>query len=160
VETNNNELVTQLISEGYQLVGSRYYFTGMPGFEPHDYDFLKVIDKSDVFKHYAHTHYNGCCVDQIVKCPVEELLNWISVHNPMYCASLMIPEVAEKLGIDFNKHRELLKPLVNQLVGTKWEYHKIIYDSYVENGATYLTDKQRQIAFNSYRETRKKNKKK
>lgn len=162
METIDNELVAQLISEGYRIVGSQYFFKGMPDFNPHDYDFHKIVSEEyasnhdPAFHYHYHSHHDGCCVNMTVERPVDEMLNWIIGHDIMVGSIFLIPEVAEQVGFDFAKDHEKLIPVIEYLDSKqKWGYYKIIYEAYVENGSMTLTDEQRQRAYESYLESRK-----
>lgn len=55
---------------------------------------------------------------------------------------------AEFLGFTL-EHLKKLEPVVQRL-DPKHEYEKIIYYSYIKNGGFYLTDEQRDEAYNVY----------
>ena len=151
-----SEYAQMLRQDGYVLVGSRYFFEGMPDFNPHDYDFAKIADEKETGgRLYRHVHQNGCCVNLLTKSHVTRILDYARANKEdMIVCSLFVPELASLMEFDFMSMHRLIKPFVDRLRCTKWAYYGIIYDAYLTNGATYLTDKQRQTAFEVYKEAR------
>ena len=151
------QLVQKLYQEGYHLVGSRYFFSGRPCFQPHDWDFTKVFRPGEIDINYcSHEHVDNVCINKIVARNPAELLNHMFECNIRAEAvgSFLNPEVAREIGFDFNKQHNLLVPFINRLRYTRWRYVSIVFDSFVENGDIYLTLDQLQKAYESYLETR------
>ena len=149
-----SEYAQMLRQNGYVLVGSRYFFEGMPDFHPHDYDFVKVHAPGSTPISY-HDHKNGCCINDLASGTIMDLLNYSrSADNDLIVCALFVPEIARQLGFKFLEMYEWLTPFVDRLRCTKWAYYGIIYDAYLTNGAMYLTDKQRQAAFEAYKKSK------
>lgn len=148
------QYVNQLMKDGYILVGSRAFFSGIPGFNPHDYDFVKFVNPNKEFKFLKHEHINGVCVNQIVKMPIEQLMNYVdNMKSPFITGFYLVPEAAESYGIDWNRDRHLFENH-NKLFKGKHEYIRAIYDMYVQNGKMELTKEQLNYAYRLYRNFR------
>ena len=72
----------------------------------------------------------------------------------MRAGKFLVPEFAEFIGLtiedlksmsDLFRHFDLFH-----------QYEEVIYDFYIENNGFFLTDEQREIAYNKYREYKKK----
>ena len=70
----------------------------------------------------------------------------------MVIGKFLIPEICEELHFTI-EHLKQLEPLINRL-DDRHIYEKIIYDSYLENNAFYLTQEQRDLAYKIYKESR------
>ena len=69
------KLVNELKEKNYTLVGSRYFFTGIEGFTPHDYDFVKIVDKvKKTKKKSLHKHVDGVCIINVQKMDPKEFI--------------------------------------------------------------------------------------
>jgi hypothetical protein len=145
------KLVNELKEKNYTLVGSRYFFTGIEGFTPHDYDFIKIVDKIKIEgKQYIHTHIFGVCVNNIERMNVEELIKYSkNNNNPFIVVSLLIPELCEEIGCNFFNYHKLILPLLKKLP-KRYSYYIVIYNSYLKNGKMKLTNEQRQQAYLQY----------
>jgi hypothetical protein len=144
------KLVNELKEKNYTLVGSRYFFTGIEGFTPHDYDFVKIVDKVKVIgKRDIHTHTNGVCVNNIEKMDVEEFIKYSRSNNPFLGCSLLIPELCDEIGCNFFNYSEHILSLLKKL-SKKYSYYIVIYNSYLKNGKMKLTNEQRQQAYLQY----------
>ena len=128
------------------LIGSRAFFDGIPGFMPHDTDYLSFSDEDGRYPH----HERGVQVFRIVHKEREEILAWLMKHR-MLQGALFVPEVAKMLKLTIDD----ILPLRSSFRG-KWRYYQVIYDAYVENNAFVLNDKQRAEAYRVYKEERDK----
>lgn len=144
------KLVNELKEKNYMLVGSRYFFTGIEGFTPHDYDFLKIVDKIKIIgKRYMHTHIDGVCVNNVENMSAEEIIKYARSNNPFLGCTLLIPEFCDEIGCNFFNHHEDILPLIKKLP-KKYSYYIVIYNSYLKNGKMKLTNEQRQQAYLQY----------
>ena len=71
----------------------------------------------------------------------------------MVAGKYLIPEFCQEIGFTINDLPKI-KPMIDRL-DIKHHYEKIIYDSYIENGAFILTDEQRDKAYQSYKQSRR-----
>ena len=67
---------------------------------------------------------------------------------PMEIGKFLVPEIAEFLGFTI-EHLKQLAPVVDRL-DEKHKYERVIYNAYLENGAFYLTNEQRNEAYEEY----------
>ena len=71
---------------------------------------------------------------------------------PMEVGKFLVPEVAEYLGFTIEDLKRL-EPVFERM-DERHNYERIIFRSYLENGAFYLTDEQRDEAFQEYKRRR------
>lgn len=146
-------LVRKLQRSGYTLVGSRSFFTSIPGFNPSDYDFVKVVPKNTRFGYIKHCHVCGICINEVVKRNFKEYLAYLSAHSemmtPMCICSLFHPNIAKEMDFNFIRDHSYLDSFIERL-SNKHQYYRVIYDAYLENGGCFLTDKQREKAYQVY----------
>lgn len=144
------KLVNELKEKNYILAGSRYFFTGIEGFTPNDYDFVKIVDKIKVpGKKYLHTHIDGVCINNIKKMRPEEFIEYAKINAPFLVCAILIPSICEEIGFNFFRDHKELIPLLKRLPN-KYSYYMIIYNSYLKNGKMKLTNEQRQQAYLQY----------
>lgn len=135
------------------LVGSRYFFAGYPGFVGKDTDEVEIIDTNE-FNNMRQITGQGKCLFQLKrKDSVDDYIRY-ALGSPlgMVLGKFLVPEFCEKIGFTVNDLPKL-KPLIKRL-DDKHKYEKIIYESYIKNGAFTLTDSQRDEAYLSYKESR------
>lgn len=70
----------------------------------------------------------------------------------MQLGKFLAPEFCELIGLNLS-HLTQLGPLTNRL-DPKHQYEKVIFDSYISNGAYTLTDAQRLQAYEVYKSSR------
>lgn len=144
------KLVNELKEKNYTLVGSRYFFTGIEGFTPHDYDFVKIVDKIKVpGKKYLHTHVDGVCINNIQKMEPKEYIKYAKINSPFLVCAILIPSICEEIGFNFFRDHKEIVPLLKRL-SNRYSYYVVIYNSYLKNGKMKLTNKQRQEAYLQY----------
>lgn len=136
------------------LIGSRYFFSCYDDFVSKDIDELEIIE-TDEFKQVRQFSKPGRCLFQFRRHDTkEEYVEWaLKSTLGMVVGKFLIPEFCSEIGFTIE---DLLKlaPLIDKL-DEKHIYEKIIYDSYIKNGAFYLTEEQRKLAYDSYKEGRK-----
>lgn len=144
------KLVNELKEKNYTLVGSRYFFTGIEGFTPHDYDFVKIVDKVKIpGKKSLHKHIDGVCVNNIQKMSPEEFIKYAKINSHLLVCSILIPSICEEIGFNFFRDHKEIVPLLKRLP-KKYSYYTVIYNSYLKNGKMKLTNEQRQQAYLQY----------
>lgn len=143
------------------IAGSFYFFKDMPGYELHDVDYIVISDEMFLDYHHVYMIDGGIGKDYFYwkKNTPEWHVNSL-LDNKAFAldiARVLIPAVAKELAFTI-EHLKQVKPVLDKLeeqVGPKYNYYKIIYDSYIENNDFILTDEQRLLAYNSYKEARK-----
>ena len=131
------------------LVGSNVFFKDIEGFTSKDTDILEFVDNPTDFKNVRQFKFQDKCVFQWRKMPIDELIDiTVSRNFPMELGKFLVPEFIKefKLSIDDLKR---LEPIICKL-DDKHKYEEVIYNSYIENNAFYLTDKQLKNAYEIY----------
>lgn len=131
------------------LVGSNVFFKDIEGFTSKDIDILEFVDNPTDFKNVRQFKFPNKCVFQWRKMPIDELIDiTVSRNFPMELGKFLVPEFIKefKLSIDDLKR---LEPIICKL-DDKHKYEEVIYNSYIENNAFYLTDKQLKNAYEIY----------
>lgn len=135
------------------LIGSKAFFDGLEGFEPHDNDTIEIIETEE-FEHIRQRKFQGDCYFHLRKKPsAQDYIQWDVKHNVgMAVGKYLVPQFAEEINLSFEELK-LLQPLIDRL-DAKHDYERIIYESYLSNGDFTLTEQQRLEAYNSYRTSR------
>lgn len=138
------------------LIGSQYFFSCYDDFSSKDIDELIIID-TDEFKQMRQITGQGRCFFQLRRHDtVQEYIDWaLQSKVGMVIGKFLIPEFVAQIGMNIEDLKQLA-PLVDRL-DDKHKYEKIIYDYYILNNDFYLTDEQRLVAYESYKESRKEN---
>ena len=135
------------------LVGSQYFFAQYPYFKSKDIDEVEIIETNE-FQHLKQISRKGSCLfimrQQQNK---DDYINWaLKSKAGMVLGKFLVPEFCQE--IDFTiKDLPKLAPLLARL-DRRHQYERIIYNSYLSNGAFYLTEEQRDAAYASYCESR------
>lgn len=135
------------------LMGSQYFFSCYEDFNSKDIDEIEIIETND-FKYIRQLTGKGRCLFQLKKLNnVNDYIEYALQSNVgMVIGKFLIPEFCEAIGFTINDLPKV-KTLVNKL-DDKHKYEEIIYNSYIENNSFTLTDKQRENAYKSYKESR------
>jgi hypothetical protein len=137
-------------------VGSRYFFTECPGYDPKDSDELWILPEPLFGRNTSFLIKNVKKRKDIILYPPfskEEFISHdLQKNDRMKFGKYIIPEFAEYIGLTI-KDLIGLKPLVSRL-DEQHMYQRVIYDAYLENGEFFLTDVQRTKAYESYIESR------
>ena len=131
------------------LVGSNVFFKDIEGFTSKDVDILEFVDNPTDFKNVRQFKFPDKCVFQWRKMSIDELIDMtVSRNFPMEIGKFLVPEFIKefKLSIDDLKR---LEPIISKL-DDRHKYEEVIYNSYIENNAFYLTIKQLKKAYETY----------
>lgn len=135
------------------VVGSKAFFTGIEGFQPHDNDILLFEENPKDYKDQSQVRLKGNCYFRWRRMGKDELIEY---HKPcrvgLFLGKFLVPEFAKEIGMTTEdlKRLDFLVDCLDERHG----YEKIIYDSYIENGDFYLTDEQRNRAYEEYKRER------
>lgn len=138
-------------------VGSQAFFEGMPGFQPRDLDEVEFEDEPRLYRNVMQFRKKDGtrCLFKWRRMTADEFIDYtLKSKLPMEIGKFLIPEIAEYLGITLD-HLKRLKPVAERL-DERHAYERIILESYLENGALYLTDEQRRTAYGEYKRARNK----
>ena len=135
------------------LIGSNYFFSHYNDFNSKDVDEIEIIETKD-FSHVRQITGRGRCLFQLKKqASKDSYIDWALKSNlGMVVGKFLVPEFCNEIGFTIEDLPKLA-PLINKL-DNKHKYEKIIYDSYIENGAFILTNDQRDRAYKHYKENR------
>ena len=136
------------------LIGSQYFFSGYEDFQSKDIDEIQIID-TDEFLQIRQITGQGKCLFQMKRHSSKEAyIDWaLQSQLGMVIGKFLVPEFCEAIGFTTNDLPKL-KPLIDKL-DDKHKYEEIIFNSYIENKAFTLTKEQRDLAYQSYKETRR-----
>lgn len=138
-------------------VGSQAFFSRYPDFIPGDIDEVEFEEQPKLYKNVMQFRKmdKSRCLFKWRKMSADEFVEY-TLHSklPMELGKFLVPEVTEYLGFTI-EHLKRLKPVAERL-DEKHRYEKIIYDSYVDNNGFYLTDVQREEAYEEYKSARAK----
>jgi hypothetical protein len=134
-------------------IGSNYFFKGIEGFKSKDEDWLEIADNPIDFKISYQLTGKGKCHFKWKRMSPEEFIRHTLKRNfPMEIGKFLIPQFNDEIGFTID-HLKQLENLSNEL-DDKHKYEKIIFDSYLENNAFYLTGDQLLKAFEEYKKYR------
>lgn len=135
-------------------VGSRAFFSNYEDFTPHDTDILLLEDNPIDYKYCSQLRIKGNCYFRWKRMAKEEL---IALHDEnvsgILLGKFLVPDFAKEIDLTI-EDLKCLSHLLEKL-DEKHTYEKIIFNSYLENGDFYLTDEQRNRAYEEYKKTRK-----
>lgn len=136
------------------LIGSRYFFSSYPDFQSKDIDELEIVD-TDEFQQIKHLSGQGRCLFVLKRHEDKnEYIDWaLGSSLGMVIGKFLVPEFCQEIGFTIEDLPKLA-PLLDRL-GDRHQYERIIYESYLQNGAFYLTEQQRYVAYLSYLASRK-----
>lgn len=131
------------------LVGSCYFFSQYSNFQSKDIDELEIIDTTE-FQQMKQISGQGRCRFILKRHNNKnEYIDWaLQSYAGMVIGKFLIPEFCEEIGLTISDLPKLA-PLLDKL-DDKHQYERIIYESYLENQAFYLTEAQRDQAYASY----------
>lgn len=131
------------------LVGSTYFFNKIDGFSSKDIDYLELVDNPTNFKYSYQLTGRGKCYFKWRRISPEEFVEiTLKYKTPMLVGKFLVPEFNEEIGFTI-EHLKMLQPLIDNM-DEKHLYEKIIYNSYIENDAFYLTNEQLMMAYKEY----------
>lgn len=127
-------------------VGSSYFFG-----EGHDIDEVEFEEEPRLYRNVMQFRKNDRtrCLFKWRKMSPDEFVEYtLNSKLPMEIGKFLVPEVVDYLGFTLD-HLKQLAPVVEKL-DKKHSYEKIIFDSYIENNGFYLTQEQRDRAYQEY----------
>ena len=135
------------------LMGSTYFFSCYDDFHGGDIDEIEIIE-TNAFNYVRQLTGRGKCLFQLKKQnSKDDYIDYaLQSTTGMIVGKFLIPEFCEEIGMTI-EDLPRLKPLIDYL-DNKHKYEEIIFNSYIQNGAFFLTDEQRRAAYDSYKESR------
>ena len=138
------------------LVGSDVFFAGMPGFHdnhpditsrvyiddnPTDYEIEKDYMEDNIHK----IRWRNMSKEDIIKFHMD-------CYKGRYLGKFLVPEYAETIGLTIDDLKKLKH--LSEWLDYRHTYEKIIYDSYIENNGFFLTEEQKNKAYEDYKRAR------
>lgn len=141
---------------GRMLMGSRYFFSQYPDFNSKDIDEIEIVT-TNRFQYMSHLRGKESCLFSLRKlsCAQDYIDYALTSNLGMVVGKFLIPEFVHEIGMSIEDLPQL-QPLID-ILDAKHMYEKIIFDSYIKNGDFFLTDTQRDLAYASYKNSRKTN---
>lgn len=136
------------------LIGSQYFFSCYEEFNSKDIDELQIIETTEFAQMRQITGQGKCLFQMKRHKSKEEYIDWaLQSQLGMVVGKFLVPEFCLEIGFTI-KDLPQLKPLIDKL-DDKHKYEEIIFNSYIENGDFVLKNEQRDLAYQSYKETRR-----
>lgn len=136
-------------------MGSQAFFSEYPDFEPSDIDEIEFEEKPRMYRNFLQIRAKNKkrCYFKWRKMSADEFVEYTLNSNvPMELGKFLVPEIAEHLGFTI-EHLQRLLPVAERL-DSKHQYERIIYDAYIANQGFYLTQEQRDKAYEEYKKER------
>lgn len=133
--------------------GSSVFFEGYQDYSPGDIDEIQIMDDLPAGDNVFHI-FNGKMDYLLIREMDKEgyIRDVLQSGVPMRAGKFLIPGFARYIGMTIYDLKRL-EPIFNQM-DQKHTYERIIYASYLDNNGFYLTDGQRQRAYEEYKRTR------
>lgn len=143
------------------LIGSRSWFEGKEGFNPHDIDYISFVDKSDDLNFtWKETYFHDGIDDfTYVKYPPEKMLEMcLRLKDFILAGAFLHEEIANLFNISIEQ-LPLLRPIIEISIHKKnlkkHDYVLMILDFIVQNNSWDLTPEQLDQAYQNYLDTRR-----
>lgn len=134
------------------IMGSNYFFKDYKDFKSTDIDKIELVDTTE-FKEKRVIRGQGKDYIFLRRKPKEQLIqDALNSDLAMVVGKFLIPEFNTQIGFTIEDLPKV-QPLIDKL-DNKHLYEKIIYEAYLENKEFTLTQKQRDAAYASYKESR------
>jgi len=131
------------------VTGSETFFKDIDGFIPHDTDEVAIIDYPLFGDKVMQTRKDNKDIFIIYNGSKDYVINQCIKQNlSMSICKFLNPDFANYLDMNID---DLLKlKSLSEKMDDKHYYLKMIYDFYIENNGFYLTDEQRELAYQEY----------
>lgn len=137
-------------------VGSQAFFSGYPDFIPGDLDEIVFEEAPKIYKDFMQFRdrdKNRCFFRWRLMTPDEFVEYTLHSGRSMELGKFLVPEVAEYLGFTIEHLKKLES--ISRGFDAKHKYETIVYDSYIQNGGFFLTEQQRDAAYEEYKSARR-----
>lgn len=138
------------------IVGSRAFFSPIEGFQSKDTDTLVWTDENTDFKHYKQSSMSGRCEFLWAVKTKKELLAFAQREQAsgLEFGKFLVTDFANEIGLTIEDLKAFADAYLPKL-DARHKYQEIIYNSYIANNGFYLTDKQREDAYEEYNKDKK-----
>lgn len=136
------------------LVGSNAFFKELPGFKPHDIDYI-IIKYSNNTNNFTHYIQNKTCYFVYEIQSKDKLIEYvINSKNNLNVCGLISPGLITELQLSIDDLRQDGIILKFFRLNKKWKYAKYIHRCYLENNKLELTKEQLLNAYKLYLQER------
>lgn len=129
-------------------VGSNVFFNMFDDFKPKDTDEVCLLDKPLFGDNIMRLRFNK--KDLFLIYDNGNLIE--TTKEPIAIGKFLVPEFAKHLNLTIDGLKQLKD--LSENMDDKHSYVKMIYDFYIENNGFFLTDKQREQAYQEYKRKR------
>lgn len=129
-------------------VGSNVFFNMFDDFKPKDTDEVCLLDKPLFGDNIMRLRFNK--KDLFLIYDNGKLIE--TTKEPIAIGKFLVPEFAKHLNLTIDGLKQLKD--LSENMDDKHSYVKMIYDFYIENNGFFLTDKQREQAYQEYKRKR------
>ena len=140
----------------FKLMGSNYFFKDYSDFKIKDTDYWMLVEDADFETFRKIKSMTRPYKEYFYFRKFDTVDKWIEIalNSPLslVVGKFLIPEFCAEIGFTI-KDLPKLKPLIDTLDEAHL-YEQVIYESYLKNGAFYLTQEQRDLAYTKYKEAR------
>lgn len=131
------------------LTGSIVFFKDMPNYNPHDIDRVCILDYPIFGDHVVEMRKDGVDTFFVYNGGKDYLIDQcIKANVPMSICKFLNSDFANYLDMNIDDLKKLKN--LSEKMDNKHLYLKMIYDFYIDNNGFYLTDKQRELAYQEY----------
>ena len=138
------------------LVGSKVFFNNYDDFKSHDTDYILFENHPNLYKTFAVLRGKNTDIFAYNEISKKAFLEFSHKHcktSTLAIGTLIVPELLNYMKITFDEFKEF-KYAADKVNDGKHNYVKLIYYSYLENGGFYLTQEQRDKAYEEYKKYR------
>lgn len=135
------------------LIGSTYFFHIYSDFKSKDCDKLLIMNEFPFDGDVMNTKIGNNDIFLFRNMSKMGYINdLVKSKTPMKIGKFLIPEFADYIGFTIEDLKNLFYVFDN--IDTKHTYEKLIAQAYITNNGFYLTDLQRDLAYDEYKKTR------
>ena len=136
-------------------VGSTVFFKDYPDFKPHDTDYVLFEDNPKLYDKFAYIKERNVDVFAYKNMSKEEFIEFELKHcekDGLPIAKLIVPEICKYMHLTIEDLKKF--EFATKLIREKYNYVVMIYNFYIENNGIYLTQEQRNKAYEEYKKYR------
>ena len=136
-------------------VGSTVFFKDYQDFKPHDTDYVLFEDNPKLFKTFAFIKERNVDIFAYKNMSKDEFVEFELKHcekDGLPLAKLIVPELCEYMHLTINDLKKF--KFATETIREKYHYVVMIYNFYLENNGIYLTQEQRDKAYEEYKKYR------
>lgn len=135
-------------------VGSRAFFSGFADFTSKDHDYLVLVSDPKGFNYRRECSLRGVDTFEYKRMGADDFVaKTLEYNDALAVGKFLVKDFADAIGLTTDQLKQL-QPLVEKL-DEKHQYERIIFDAIIASGSWTLSDDTLQVAYDSYKESRK-----